>query len=247
MQAHASQAAQQLTGAQTQPAPSVCTVQQTTVQAADGFSAGDVATRSIRRDQNWGIMPFAGGWVGSCIGPVGSQPRAFWPGIWTFEDSAAAHFCHLAGCTSHAHLPLLLLQPSWARSTPPPTCAATERPLACIPTSPTSPGALPVGRVDVGPALQVECVFLVFTLWDYLCANGAASQVLAFGTSPVCTCRMCCLLCNSRSKPLCRVLQPSRPVPQVHCLAGPEQQQQQAEAAAGRAAHAHAQQRQHRV
>jgi replication factor C subunit 1 len=30
-------------------------------KAADGFSAGDVATRSIRRDQNWGIMPFAGG------------------------------------------------------------------------------------------------------------------------------------------------------------------------------------------
>jgi replication factor C subunit 1 len=28
-------------------------------KAADGFSAGDVATRSIRRDQNWGIMPFA--------------------------------------------------------------------------------------------------------------------------------------------------------------------------------------------
>ncbi len=42
------------------------------VQAADGFSAGDVATRSIRRDQNWAIMPFAGGWAveGAAGGPA---------------------------------------------------------------------------------------------------------------------------------------------------------------------------------
>jgi hypothetical protein len=33
-------------------------------KAAEGISAGDVATRAVRQYQNWSLMPFAGGWVG---------------------------------------------------------------------------------------------------------------------------------------------------------------------------------------
>ena len=39
-------------------------------KAAEGISAGDVATRAVRQYQNWSLMPFAGGWVGGWVGEI---------------------------------------------------------------------------------------------------------------------------------------------------------------------------------
>lgn len=78
------------------------------------------------------------------------------------------------------------------------------------PNEPNFPRCAASGAWRCWASIAGSVCFWVHAL-GYLCADSAASQVLAFGVSPVCTCRMCGLSCRQAKASLSSPATPARP------------------------------------